>query len=231
MEFLQIYWPVIAVALIIGIIVGYLYFRPKQNVRLSDSVPLRPHMTHSSTKPSEGRNIADEAAAAASDIAGHLLRTNVHHELPGASGPPDDLLRLKGVGPKLAAMLNERGHHPFRSNHQTILGPGRNDRCVAWRVPGPLRARPDTGAGRLSRPRRHRRIRKQVREALNDQGEGVSLSASCSVLRRLGRLTSSLSIFRPSMSTTSNRKPSNLKTSPVSGMRFRTDRAKPATVE
>src|SRR5262245_44998612 len=109
MEFFQIYWPVFAVALIIGIIVGYLYFRPKQNVRLSDSVPLRPHMTHVPKKANEGRNIADEAAAAASDIAGHLLRTDVHHELPGASGPPDDLLRLKGVGPKLAAMLNERG--------------------------------------------------------------------------------------------------------------------------
>jgi predicted flap endonuclease-1-like 5' DNA nuclease len=109
MEFFQLYWPVFVVALIIGIIVGYLYFRPKQNVRLSDSVPLRPHMTHAPAKPGEGRNIADEAAAAASDIAGHLLRTRVHEELPGASGPPDDLLRLKGVGPKLAAMLNERG--------------------------------------------------------------------------------------------------------------------------
>ena len=109
MEFFQIYWPVFAVALIIGLIVGYLYFRPKQSVRLSDSVPLRPHMAQTSTKSSEGRNIADEAAAAASDIAGHLLRTKVHEQLPGASGPPDDLLRLKGVGPKLAAMLNERG--------------------------------------------------------------------------------------------------------------------------
>lgn len=122
MEFFQIYWPVFVVALIIGIIVGYLYFRPKQNVRLSDSVPLRPHMTQGSTRPTEGKNIADEAAAAASDIAGHLLRTNVHEELPGASGPPDDLLCLKGVGPKLAAMLNERGITRF--DQITKLSPG-----------------------------------------------------------------------------------------------------------
>jgi predicted flap endonuclease-1-like 5' DNA nuclease len=108
MEFIQLYWPVFLVALIIGVIVGYLVFRPKQNVRLSDSVPIRPHMTHA-TAAGEGKNIADEAAAAASDIAGHLLRTKVHDELPGASGPPDDFLRLKGVGPKLAALLNERG--------------------------------------------------------------------------------------------------------------------------
>jgi predicted flap endonuclease-1-like 5' DNA nuclease len=105
MEFIQLYWPVFLVALIIGVIVGYLVFRPKQTVRLSDSVPVRPHMSHAS----EGKNITDEAAAAASDIVGHILKTNVHEELPGASGPPDDLLRLKGVGPKLAAMLNERG--------------------------------------------------------------------------------------------------------------------------
>jgi predicted flap endonuclease-1-like 5' DNA nuclease len=122
MEFFQIYWPVFVVALIIGIIVGYLYFRPKQNVRLSDSVPLRPHMTHAPKKPAEGKNIADEAAAAASDIAGHLLRTKVHDELPGASGPPDDLIRLKGVGPKLAAMLNERGITRF--DQITKLSPG-----------------------------------------------------------------------------------------------------------
>ena len=113
---------VFVVALVIGIIVGFLFFRPKQNVRLSDSVPLRPHMTHMTARSAEGRNIADEAAAAASDIAGQLLRTSVHEELPGASGPPDDLLRLKGVGPKLAAMLNERGITRF--DQITKLSPG-----------------------------------------------------------------------------------------------------------
>ena len=121
MEFIQLYWPVFVVALIVGVIVGYFYFRPKQNVRLSDSVPLRPHMPSASQK-AEGRNITDEAAAAASDIAGQLLRTKVHEELPGASGPPDDLIRLKGVGPKLAAMLNERGITRF--DQITKLSPG-----------------------------------------------------------------------------------------------------------
>jgi predicted flap endonuclease-1-like 5' DNA nuclease len=70
-------------------------------------------MTHASASPGEGKNITDEVAAAASDIAGQLLRTNVHEELPGASGPPDDLLQLKGVGPKLATLLNERGINRF----------------------------------------------------------------------------------------------------------------------
>lgn len=107
MEFLQIYWPVFLVGLIIGLIVIYLIFRPKQNVRLTDSVPVRPHMTHA--QHGEGKKITDEAAAAASDVAGQMLKAKVHQELPGASGPPDDLLKLKGVGPKLAAILNDRG--------------------------------------------------------------------------------------------------------------------------
>ena len=108
MEFIQVYWPVFLVALIIGVIVGYLVFRPGQSVRLSDSTPTRPHMANQSNQAGEGQNITDEAAAAISDVAGQVLGTQVHEELPGASGPPDDLLKLKGVGPKLAALLNER---------------------------------------------------------------------------------------------------------------------------
>ena len=107
-EFIQEYWPIILIGLLAGIIVGYFYFKPKQSVRLTDSVPVRPHMTHASAA-GEGKAITDEAAAAASDVAGQLLVADVHQELPGASGPPDDLLKLKGVGPKLAAILNERG--------------------------------------------------------------------------------------------------------------------------
>jgi len=109
MAFFEIYWPVFLVALIIGIIVGYLVFRPRQRIRLSADVPLRPHMTTPATPRGEGRGLADEAAAAASDVAGNILGVQVHSELPGASGPPDDLRQLKGVGPKFAEMLNQRG--------------------------------------------------------------------------------------------------------------------------
>src|SRR4030095_3694729 len=111
MEFFQIYWPVFLVALVIGIIVGLRVLRPKQSVRLTDSVPLRPHMN---VEPRhEGRGLTDEAAAAASDIAGPIFGAEVHAELPGAAGPPDELMKLKGVGPKLAEMLNQRGITTF----------------------------------------------------------------------------------------------------------------------
>jgi len=108
MEFIQSYWPIFVVALIIGLIVGYLVFRPRQRVSLTGETPLRPHMTVAA-RTGEGRRFTDEAAAAASDVAGQILGARVHAELPGASGPPDDLQQLKGVGPKFATMLNERG--------------------------------------------------------------------------------------------------------------------------
>lgn len=109
MELIQIYWPVFLVALIIGVIIGYLVLRPRQRIRLSEDIPLRPHMTTSAEPRGEGKAITDEAAAAATDVAGQILNARVHEELPGASGPPDDLVKLKGVGPKLAKILNQHG--------------------------------------------------------------------------------------------------------------------------
>jgi predicted flap endonuclease-1-like 5' DNA nuclease len=95
----------IAIAAAAVVVVLYLLLRPKQRVTLRDESNVRPHMMAAT----EGKGIADEAAAAAGDVAGVILDARVHAELPGAGGPPDDLQVLKGVGPKLAALLNERG--------------------------------------------------------------------------------------------------------------------------
>lgn len=100
------YWPVVLIGLLIGLVIGYLIFRPRQRVRLSDNRPLRPHMA---ATPSERRGVASAGAAAMSDVAGPMIGTKVHPHLPGASGPPDDLEKLKGVGPKLASILNAHG--------------------------------------------------------------------------------------------------------------------------
>lgn len=105
-EFLRDYWLLILIAVVVVAILAYLIFRPHQRVRLSDTAPVRPHMP---PPRGEGRGLSDEVAAAASDVTGDILNARVHSHLPGASGPPDDLRRLKGVGPKLAEMLNERG--------------------------------------------------------------------------------------------------------------------------
>ena len=57
----------------------------------------------------EGNALPDEFAAASRDVAGEILGVDAHPEIPGPKGPPDNLQMLKGVGPKLAAQLNEFG--------------------------------------------------------------------------------------------------------------------------
>lgn len=104
------YLPIILIALAIALILAFLLLRPRQNVKLTDSAPVRPHMVQRrEDPPREGRGIADGMAAATTDVTGQIIEAPVHANLPGASGPPDDLQQLKGVGPKFAQLLNDRG--------------------------------------------------------------------------------------------------------------------------
>ena len=107
------YWPAILVALVIGLIVGFLIFRPRQRVRLTDSAPLRPHMASRRDRRSEANDLASEAAAAASDVTGELIGAPVHRHLSGGADAADDFVRIKGVGPKLSDMLHARGFKRF----------------------------------------------------------------------------------------------------------------------
>ena len=97
-ELFNAYWPVILIALVIGLIVGFLIFRPRQRVQLTDSTPRRPHMT---VHPGE-TVFEHEAEVTTKHVIGSGTR------VPPA-GPLDDLERLKGVGPKLAALLAAHG--------------------------------------------------------------------------------------------------------------------------
>ncbi|MFL6764564.1 MAG: hypothetical protein ACJ8FO_05140 [Sphingomicrobium sp.] len=107
MEFLH-GWPAIVVAAALFVIAALLLFRPRQRVSLTDSAPLRPHMTQRK-QPPEGRGIAGEAAAATSDVTGDILRAPVHRVLGGEKEPHDDLCQIKGVGPKFADALRGLG--------------------------------------------------------------------------------------------------------------------------
>lgn len=107
MEFLIANWPIALITALVALLILYLLLRPRQRVALTDSAPLRPHMNLAKT--GEGKGLGDEAAAAAADVAGSIISARVHDSLPGASGPPDDLVQLKGIGPKLAALLNGHG--------------------------------------------------------------------------------------------------------------------------
>lgn len=109
MELIREYWWLIPVALGLAIL-AFVLLKPRQRVRLSDSAPLRPHMTAAPKR--EGRGLAGEAAAAASDVTGELIGAPVHRSLGGGDNA-DDLVQLKGVGPKLADTLHALGFHRF----------------------------------------------------------------------------------------------------------------------
>jgi predicted flap endonuclease-1-like 5' DNA nuclease len=110
MDFVSQNLALIAIAVVIAIVVALLLLRPRQRVRLSnDNTPQRPHMAYTPERGKEGKGLAAQAAGAATDVAGEILHVPVHEHLPGAAGPPDDLVLLKGVGPKFAELLNERG--------------------------------------------------------------------------------------------------------------------------
>ena len=101
-ELFATYWPIVLVALLIGLITGYLMFRPRQRVRLTDSAPVRPHMPAKAKETGLGHE--------AEVTTKHVLD---RHPANSGGGPGDDLEQLKGVGPKLAAMLNAHGISRF----------------------------------------------------------------------------------------------------------------------
>ncbi len=111
MDLVRDYWWVLPIALGVAIL-AYALLKPRQRVKLSDSAPLRPHMAIS-PKEREGRGLAGEAAAAASDVTGELIDAPVHRKLGGHDEQADDLIMLKGVGPRLAQTLRNLGFTRF----------------------------------------------------------------------------------------------------------------------
>ena len=110
MDFIREYWWVVAI--VVALVLAFVLLRPRQNIRLTDSAPIRPHMAVST--PAEGRGVPGEVAAATSDVTGELLSAPVREKLDGLATDGDDLSRLKGVGPKFADALRGLGFHSFQ---------------------------------------------------------------------------------------------------------------------
>lgn len=127
MDFVREYWWLILVAAI-AVAIAFTLLRPRQRVRLTDSAPTRPHMQRGN-REGERRGLAGEAAAATSDVTGELLGAPVHRKLAGGKDPEDDLLVIKGIGPKLADVLHGLGF--FRFEQLASLTPTEVDRLDA----------------------------------------------------------------------------------------------------
>lgn len=108
MDLIREYWWLVAI--VVALVLAFILLRPKQRVTLTQSAPVRPHMQQSS--PPEGRGIAGEAAAAASDVTGNIISAPVHRALDGELAH-DDLCKLKGVGPRFAEALHAAGFSNF----------------------------------------------------------------------------------------------------------------------
>ena len=87
MDLLREYWWIAAI--VVGLVVAFLLLRPRQRVKLTDSAPARAHMAYA--KPREGRGLAGEHAAAASDVAGDIISAPVHGALDGRVAGDDRL--------------------------------------------------------------------------------------------------------------------------------------------
>lgn len=111
MEMIREYWWLILAAIAI-LAMLLLVMRPRQRVTLTDSAPIRPHMA-AARRTAEGRGLIGEAAAAAADVSGEILRAPVHENLVQVGGRADDLSLLKGVGPKFADSLRALGFVRF----------------------------------------------------------------------------------------------------------------------
>jgi predicted flap endonuclease-1-like 5' DNA nuclease len=125
MELVRDNWPLILAALAVLVVLALVMLRPRQRVRLTDSAPVRPHMARAN-RDQERRGLAGEAAAAASDVTGELLGAPVHRNLAGLGEEGDDLVLLKGVGPRFADALHAVGFHRF--DQLASLSPGEVER-------------------------------------------------------------------------------------------------------
>ncbi len=106
---------IILVAVLAAAIALFLLMRGRRSTTKIERKPAEPYVA-SQDRPyvkrkdgPEGNGVADEVAAATTDVAGEVLGVDAHRELGGADGPGDDLSRLKGVGPKFAAQLQALG--------------------------------------------------------------------------------------------------------------------------
>jgi predicted flap endonuclease-1-like 5' DNA nuclease len=113
----------IVIALLIGLVAGWWMFRRAAASRAETSARLAPPPAPARRDGREGNRLQDEVAAAATDVAGEIIGIRAHAELPGASGPPNDLQMLKGVGPRLARQLNAAGITRF----DQLAGLGENE--------------------------------------------------------------------------------------------------------
>lgn len=101
--------PLVIVALLIGVAIAFWLFKAARRGSSDGVAPASAPAAARLRDGREGNALSDEISAAARDVAGEIIGVDAHPHIPPAGGPADNLQILKGVGPKLAAQLNENG--------------------------------------------------------------------------------------------------------------------------
>ncbi len=103
-ELLQIYWPLIVAALVLGVAIAWYVFNASRKTRVTGTS--RDVLDEGAAPAKRNKALIDSAPAATpmQPAVGAAIQ-------PDASG--DDLTRIKGLGPKLAATLRDLGVATF----------------------------------------------------------------------------------------------------------------------
>lgn len=139
--------PVLLLPLLLALVVAWWILRRRPTVRIRAATP---DVLTPGAAPAQRNTALVEAAPAAAFVApiatigmaglGEVVAAGAADEVAHASGAADDLSRIKGVGPKLVALLGS-------------LGIVRYDQIAAWSEADIARIDPQLGAfqGRIAR--------------------------------------------------------------------------------
>ncbi|QKG72461.1 hypothetical protein [Erythrobacter mangrovi] len=100
-ELLQTYWPAVVIALALGLVIAWYVFKASRRTRVTGTV--KDVLDEGASPAERNKALIDSAPAAKQE------------PKPVTAAPPsgDDLTRIKGLGPKLAALLGELGVTSF----------------------------------------------------------------------------------------------------------------------
>ena len=103
-ELLETYWPLLVAALLVGLVIAWYVFSASRRTRVTGTS--RDVLDEGAAPAERNKALIDSAPAATpmEPAAG---------EAPAAASGGDDLTRIKGLGPKLAATLNGLGVTSF----------------------------------------------------------------------------------------------------------------------
>lgn len=103
-ELLQTYWPAIVIALVVGLVIAWYVFNASRKTRVTGT--LHDVLDEGAAPANRNSALIDSAPAATVEASPKSAAS------PARAGG-DDLTRIKGLGPKLAATLRDLGVSSF----------------------------------------------------------------------------------------------------------------------